>query len=261
MDKVKLYGKEYDSRFLLGTALYSSPAVMESAIKASKSQIITASLRRENASGGNSVSFREILGRLNCDILPNTAGCYSVKEAVNTAYMARELFKTDYIKLEIIAHSGTLQPHPLATIEAAEILIKDGFKVFPYITDDSVICSELVDLGCQVLMPWAAPIGTAKGIINPYALKNLRENFPDIPLIIDAGLGAPSHACEAMEMGYDAILLNTAVAKAGDAVLMAKAFSYAIEAGRMGYLAKIMPPQDIASPSTPTFGTAFSPFS
>ena len=217
-------------------------------------------MRRENASGADGAAFREILKTLPCDFLPNTAGCYTVKEAVNTAYMARELFGTKFIKLEVIGHSGTLQPDPLQTIEAAKILSADGFQVFPYITDDIVICEKLVSVGCKVLMPWAAPIGTGKGVNNAYALKHLRENFPDITLVVDAGIGAPSHAAYAMELGYDAILLNTAVAKSGDPVRMAGAFRDAVSAGRNGYLAKIMAPQDLASASTPEFGTAFSPF-
>ena len=259
-DNVCFYGKKYNSRFMLGTALYPSPSLMKASILESGAEIITVSLRRENVSGADGTAFREILKTLPCDFLPNTAGCYTVKEAVNTAFMARELFNTNYIKLEVIGHSGTLQPDPLQTIEAAKILCDDGFKVFPYITDDLVVCEKLVSVGCQVLMPWAAPIGTGKGINNPYALRHLRENFPNIPLVIDAGLGAPSHAAAAMEMGYDAILLNTAVAKSGDPVRMARAFRDAISAGRDGYLAKIMTPQDLASPSTPEFGTAFSPF-
>ena len=259
-DQVTFYGKSYKSRFMLGTALYPSPAIMKASILESSAEIITVSLRRENASGADGAAFREILKTLPCDFLPNTAGCYTVKEAVNTAYMARELFKTDFIKLEVIGHSGTLQPDPLQTIEAAKILCADGFKVFPYITDDLVVCDKLISAGCQVLMPWAAPIGTGKGLNNPYALAHLREYFPDIPLVVDAGLGAPSHAAYAMELGYDAILLNTAVAKSGDPVRMAGAFRDAISAGRGGYLAKIMTPQDLASPSTPEFGTAFSPF-
>ncbi|MEM6603893.1 MAG: thiazole synthase [Pseudomonadota bacterium] len=255
-----LYDKHYKSRFLLGTALYPSPSIMTESVKASGAEIITVSLRRENSAGGDGRAFREILNKIDVDLLPNTAGCHTVSEAVNTAYMARELFKTSFIKLEVIGHNGTLQPDPIKTIEAAEILCRDGFQVFPYITDDILICERLVKAGCKVLMPWAAPIGTGKGLNNPYALKELRAQFPDISLIIDAGIGAPSHAVAAMEMGYDAILLNTAVAKAGNPALMAEAFKNAVIAGRSAYLAKPMPPQDIASPSTPEFGTAFSPF-
>ena len=259
-DNLTLYDKTYHSRFMLGTALYPSPDIMAQSITASQTQIITASLRRENAAGSDGYVFGQMIKKLGCDILPNTAGCYTVKEAVNTAYMARELFGTKMIKLEVIGHAGTLQPSPFATIEAAKILSNDGFHVFPYITDDIVVCEQLISAGCKVLMPWASPIGTGRGINNPYALMQLRRYFPNIPLIIDAGLGTPSHAAQGMEMGYDAVLLNTAVAKAGDCVLMAQAFYHAIVAGRMAYLAKIMPPQDNAQPSTPEFGTAFSPF-
>lgn len=259
-DVLSFYGKNYQSRFLLGTALYPSPEIMAQSIKAAGAEIITVSLRRENAAGGSGQAFRDIIASLGCDLLPNTAGCYSVKEAVNTAYMARELLNTDYIKLEVIGHSGTLQPDPFATLEAARILCGDGFKVFPYITDDSVVCEKLISVGCKVLMPWASPIGTGKGINNPYALRHLRETFPDIPLVVDAGIGSPSHAAFAMELGYDAILLNSAVAKAGNPVLMAEAFREGIQAGRKAYLAKPMPVQDLACASTPEFGTAFAPF-
>lgn len=259
-DPLTLYDKSYASRFLLGTALYASPKQMMDSIKAAETQMITVSLRRESAEGKTGNDFFDLVKSLNCDFLPNTAGCFSVKEAVNTAYMAREVFQTNRLKLEVIGHRGTLQPDPLKTIEAAKILIQDGFQIYPYITDDYVICRALVDAGCRVLMPWAAPIGTGKGITNPYSLMRLRENFPDIPLIIDAGLGAPSHAAYAMELGYDAVLMNTAVAKAGNPVLMAHAFKEAIAAGRKAYHAHIMPPQDEASASTPEFGTPFSPF-
>jgi len=260
-DALSLYGIEFSSRLLLGTARYPSPYHIQEAVKASHSNIITVSLRRETAGGGNSAQFRALLAALDVTILPNTAGCHSVKEAVNTALMARELFNTDFIKLEVIGHTGTLQPDPLATIEAARILCDQGFKVFPYITDDLIICEKLIHAGCQVLMPWGAPIGTGKGLNNPYALAQLRTHFPETSLIIDAGIGKPSDACIAMEMGYDAILLNTAVARAGDPIIMATAFKDAVHAGRMAYKAGTMPVREIAEASSPEFGTAFAPFS
>ncbi|MFT6072133.1 MAG: thiazole synthase [Alphaproteobacteria bacterium] len=259
-DLLYIYDKPFSSRLLLGTARYPSPHHIQESVKASETNMITVSLRRETSGGGNNAHFRGLLSALNVAILPNTAGCHTVKEAVNTALMARELFNTDFIKLEVIGHTGTLQPDPLATIEAAKILCDQGFKVFPYITDDLVICEKLVDIGCKVLMPWGAPIGTGKGLNNLYALRQLRSHFPNIPLIIDAGIGTPSDACIAMELGYDAILLNTAVARAGDPIQMAQAFKYAIHAGRMAYLSGTMPMRDTAEASSPEFGTAFSPF-
>jgi thiazole synthase len=259
-DDLLIYDKHFTSRLLLGTARYPSPQHIKDAVHISETSIITVSLRRENAAGNNSQHFRQLLSELNVTILPNTAGCHTVKEAVNTAFMARELLNTDFIKLEIIGHTATLQPDPIATIEAAKILCEAGFKVFPYITEDTVICEKLIHAGCKVLMPWGAPIGTGKGLNNIYALKQLRQHFPQIPLIIDAGIGKPSDACMAMEMGYDAILLNTAVARAGNPVAMAEAFKQAIIAGRTAYLSGIMPIRETAEASSPEFGTPFSPF-
>lgn len=259
-DMLYLYGQAFASRFLLGTARYPSPEHIKEAVNISETNMITISLRRETAGGGSNAHFRQLLSELKVTILPNTAGCHSVKEAVNTALMARELCETDFIKLEIIGHTGTLQPDPIATIEAAKILIDHGFKVFPYITEDLIICEKLVNAGCQVLMPWGSPIGTGKGLNNPYGLLQLRRHFSNIPLIIDAGIGKPSDACMAMEMGYDAILLNTAVARAGNPVIMAEAFKLAIISGRKAYVSGTMPMRDIATASSPEFGTPFSPF-
>jgi thiazole synthase len=171
--------------------------------------------------------------------------------------MAREVFATDWIKLEVIANDDTLQPDLFGLVEAARVLAEDGFKIFPYTTEDLGAAERLMAAGCEVLMPWGAPIGTGRGLNNKYALKTLRNYFPGVPLIIDAGIGAPSHASEAMEMGYDAVLLNTAVSKAGDPVLMAKAFAAAIEAGRMAFEAGLMEVRDMAEPSTPGAGTPF----
>lgn len=259
-DILHLYDKSFNSRLLLGTARYPSPQHILDSVTQSGAEIITVSLRRETANGNQSHNFRSLLSKLNVTILPNTAGCYTVKEAVNTAFMARELFNTPFIKLEIIGHRATLQPDPIATLEAAKILCDDGFQVFPYITDDLVICDKLLNAGCKVLMPWGAPIGTGKGLINPYALKQLRQFFPKTPLIIDAGIGKPSDACIAMELGYDAVLLNTAVARSGNPVMMASAFKQAIDAGRKAHISGTMPTKEQAEASSPEFGTPFSPF-
>lgn len=248
-----VYGQTLQSRLFIGTALYPSPEVMLAAIRASKAEVITVSLRRQTASDKNSgQQFWEMVESLNCHLLPNTAGCYSTKEAVKTAHMARELFETDWIKLEVLGDSYNLQPDPFALVESAKILIEDGFKVFPYCTDDLVLCQRLVELGCEVLMPWGAPIGTGQGLLNPYALKTVRERIPDVPLLVDAGIGKPSDAVQAMELGYDGILLNTAVAEALEPALMAHAFADAINAGRLAYEAGVMPKRDNAKPSTPT---------
>ena len=256
-DDLEFYGETVSSRMLLGTALYPSPQVMADAVKASGCQIVTVSQRREAARGKIGERFLELINSLGVHVLPNTAGCRSAKEAVTTAQMARELFGSPWIKLEVIANDDTLQPDLFGLVEAAEILNKDGFKVFPYTTEDLGAAERLVAAGCRVLMPWGAPIGTGRGLANPYALKTMRNYFPDIPLVVDAGIGAPSHASQAMEMGYDAVLLNTAVAKAADPVQMATAFAMAIDAGHMSRRSGLMETRDMAAPSTPVAGTPF----
>ncbi|MGW1420549.1 thiazole synthase [Bradyrhizobium manausense] len=254
---VTFYGKTFASRLLIGSALYPSPAIMQAAIRAAGSNIVTVSLRRESAGGKTGDAFWKLIRELDVAVLPNTAGCRSVREAVTTAKLARELFGTSWIKLEVIADNDTLQPDVVGLVEAATILIKDGFEVFPYCTEDLSVANRLVDAGCKVVMPWAAPIGSAKGIINRDALKLLRERLPDITLVVDAGIGAPSHAAEALELGYDAVLLNTAIAKAADPVAMANAFRLGCEAGRTAFEAGLMNARDFASPSTPVVGTPF----
>jgi thiazole synthase len=241
---------------------------MSEAVKASGAAIVTVSLRREMARAGGGRSggqhmgqrFFDLIKGLGVRVLPNTAGCRTPKEAIATAQMARELFGTDWIKLEVIGNDDTLQPDLFGLVEAADALAGLGFKVFPYTTEDLIAAERLVAAGCRVLMPWGAPIGTGQGLANRPALRSLRRYFPDVPLVIDAGIGAPSHATEAMEMGYDAVLLNTAVATAADPVRMARAFAAAIEAGRMGYEAGLMPVRDMAVPSTPVAGTPFFDF-
>lgn len=253
---VTLYGEKLASRLILGTARYPSPAILASCLEQSGCQLVTVSLRRETAGGGDGSRFYQLLKEQNLKVLPNTAGCHTVDEAVTTAHMAREVFATSWIKLEVIADDDTLQPHPIRTLDAARELIAAGFKVFPYITDDLAICRELYTIGCEVIMPWGAPIGTGKGLVNPYGLQVLRERMPDATLIVDAGIGRPSDACRAMEWGYDAVLLNTAVAVSHDPVTMATAFASAVAAGRAGYEAGIMPPRERAHASTPVVGLA-----
>ena len=251
------YGSHFSSRFLIGSALYSSPDIMQQSIAASGAQIITVSLRRQSPEDKGGEAFWNYLQQLNCQLMPNTAGCYSVKEAVTLAKMSRDLFATDWIKLEVIGDEYNLQPDPFALLEASKILIADGFKVFPYCTDDLVLCQKLLDVGCEVLMPWGSPIGTGKGLMNPYALQTLRERLPNVPLVVDAGIGKPSHAAQAMELGFDAVLLNTAVAEANYPVQMAEAFKLAVQAGRKGYLAGAVLERQTAKPSTPTLGMPF----
>jgi thiazole synthase len=257
----QLADKTISSRLLIGSALYPSPDIMQQSIKASGSEVVTVSLRRQAGSGGVADSsghdFWQLLQDLNVNILPNTAGCHSVKEAVATAQMARELFATHWVKLEVIGDEYNLQPDPFALLEATKELISQGFEVFPYCTDDLVLCQKLVEAGCRILMPWGSPIGTGKGLLNPYALRTIRERLPDVTLIIDAGIGKPSHAAQALELGYDGVLLNTAVAQASNPIKMAEAFKYALLAGRAAYESGAVPERDLAKPSTPTIGTPF----
>jgi thiazole synthase len=248
------YGVTLPNPLMLGTAQYPSPAILADAFRASRASVATVSLRREQGAGQD---FWRLIQELGVRVLPNTAGCHSVKEAVTTARMAREVFDTAWIKLEVIGHTDTLQPDPFGLVEAARILCAEGFEVFPYTTEDLVLADRLVEAGCRVLMPWGAPIGSGLGLNNPYGLRTLRAHFPDIPLVVDAGLGLPSQAAAAMEMGYDGILLNTAVAKAGDPAAMARAFALAIEAGALAHAADPMEPRDMASPSTPVIGKAW----
>lgn len=251
----KLAGKEFHSRLILGTSRYRSPEHLRAAIARSGAEIVTVSLRRQSAGDGS--GFWDLLRDMNVTILPNTANCRSVKEAVTTAQMAREVFKTNWIKLETVGDEYTLQPDPFALVEAARILIAEGFEVFPYTTEDLVVAERLMAAGCKILMPWAAPIGSGQGIANLQAMKTLRARLPEATLIVDAGIGLPSHAAQAMELGYDGIMLNTAVALADDAPKMAEAFARAIEAGRLGYEAGLMLPRDFAEASTPAMGTPF----
>ncbi|OUS28782.1 thiazole synthase [Thalassotalea sp. 42_200_T64] len=258
---INIYGTELESRLLIGSALYPSPEVMKNAIVESGSQVVTLSLKRQNPADNGGAKIWQYIQQLSTQrklhLLPNTAGCKSAKEAITLARMSRELFATDWIKLEVIGDDYNLQPDPIELLQAATTLINEGFKVLPYCTDDLVLCQRLYDLGCQVIMPWASPIGTGKGLMTPYNLETIRTRLPDATLIVDAGIGRPSDACQAMEMGYDGVLLNSAIALADNPVLMAKAFAQAISAGEQGYLAGIMDKRQTAQPSTPTLDTPF----
>lgn len=256
-DALVLYGQRFSSRLLLGSARYPSPALLAQAVQRARPAMVTAALRRQGSQPADSgAGFWELLRQLALPVLPNTAGCHSVQEAVTTAHMARELFDTPWIKLELIGDDYTLAPDTLNLARAAGQLVKDGFRVLPYCTEDLVLCQRLVDMGCQALMPWAAPIGTGRGPLNPWALQTLRERIA-VPLLIDAGLGLPSHACQVLEWGYDGVLLNSAVALAQDPVAMAGAFADAVRAGRSAHLAGAMSAQHAAQPSTPVLGTPF----
>ena len=254
---LEIYQTPLNSRLLLGSARYPSPAVLAAAVRAARAEVVTVSLRRESGAERAGQGFWSLIRELGVRVLPNTAGCHSVKEAVTTAHMTREVFGTSWIKLEVIGEDDTLQPDVFGLTEAARILCAEGFEVFPYTTEDLVVAERLLEAGCRVLMPWGAPIGSGRGLNNLFGLRALRAHFPGVPLIIDAGLGLPSHAAQALELGFDAVLINTAVAQARDPVQMAAAFAQAVEAGAAARAAGPIEARDLAVPSTPVIGTAF----
>lgn len=257
MNTLNLYHTPFPSRLLLGSAAYPNLDTLSQAIQIAKPAMITVALRRQNPHPNQANTWLNTLQQHNIPLLPNTAGCLSVQEAITTAHMARELFQTNWIKLELIGDDDTLQPNIFDLVTAASQLIKDGFHVLPYCTEDLIACRRLLDVGCQALMPWAAPIGTGLGIVHEYALRVLRDRLPNTPLIIDAGLGLPSHASQVMEWGFDGILLNSAIARSGNPIKMAQAFAKAIQAGRLAFEAQPMIAHHKAQASTPTIGQPF----
>lgn len=251
-----LAGQSLESRFIIGTALFPSPDIMQQSIRQSGANVVTVSLKRQMP-GFKDNAFWTFIKETGCHVLPNTAGCRSAKEAITVAEMAREVFNTNWVKLEVIGDDYNLQPNPFELLKATEQLLNRGFEVFPYCTDDLVLCKALVSAGCKIIMPWGAPIGSGLGLLNPYALRTLRERLDKTTLIVDAGLGKPSDAAAVMEMGFDGVLLNSAVAKSLEPVQMAESFKLAIESGRMAFEAGLMPKRDLASPSTPLIDTPF----
>ena len=254
-----LAGKKFNNRIMMGTANYPSISILEEAIKKSKVEIVTVSLRRQTVQSKDlGEQFFKMIRRLNLSILPNTANCKSVKEIVATAHMARELFQTNWIKLETIGNEYTLQPDIFLLVDAAKILCDEGFEVFPYMTEDLVLAEKLLNAGCKILMPWGSPIGSGRGLMNKYLLQQLLNQFKnEATFIIDAGIGKPSQAMEAMEMGFDGILLNTAISQAFDPIQMAEAFSAATNYGYIARKAGLMNERDFATNSTPNIGMPF----
>ena len=257
MSPLRIGDATLESRFFIGSSRYPSPQVLQDSIAASGAQVDTVGLKRQHGAPDTPNDFFRMIRASGARLLPNTAGCHTAREAITLARMARELFDTHWIKLEVIGDAHTLQPDMFETLEAAGVLAKEGFEVFPYCTDDLVACQRLLDAGCRILMPWGAPIGSGQGLLNPSALRTLRARLPDVPLVVDAGIGSPKDAVQAMELGFDAVLLNTAVAQAHDPVTMARAFKLAIEAGRLAYEAGVMAKQEMAVPSTPVTGRPF----
>lgn len=235
-DILNIGGREFTSRLFVGTGKFASPDTMLEAIKASGSQMITVAMKRVNMMNEATDDMLTHINREHVQLLPNTSGVRTAKEAVLAAQMSREIFHTDFIKLEIHPDPKYLMPDPIETLKATEELAKEGFIVLPYIQADPVLCKLLEEAGTSAVMPLAAPIGTNKGMITRDLIEIIVEQS-NVPVIVDAGLGAPSHAAEAMELGADAVLVNTAIAVAGDPVMMAEAFRDAVIAGRKGYLA------------------------
>src|SRR5215212_5268076 len=251
-EKLIIGSRAFSSRLIIGTGKYRSHEEMRSAHEASGAEMVTVAVRRVPLDR-SSESFLDYLNPA-LQILPNTAGCYSAEDAVRTARLAREALQTDIVKLEVIGDQTTLFPDNEQTLEAARVLVKEGFIVLPYFTDDLIMAKKLLDAGCPAVMPLAAPIGSGMGVQNPSNLRIMREQLPDVAIIVDAGVGVPSDAAIAMELGADAILMNTAIAEANDAAQMATAMKLAVEAGRLGYLAGRMPKRLYASASSPIEG-------
>jgi thiazole synthase len=245
-------GRQYKSRLIIGTGKYRSYDQMRSAHQASGAEMVTVAVRRVPLDR-SSESFLDHLDPA-LHILPNTAGCYSAEEAVRTARLAREALQTDLVKLEVIGDQTTLFPDNEQTLEAARILVKEGFVVLPYFNDDLIMAKKLLDAGCAAIMPLAAPIGSGMGVQNPANLRIMREQLPDATIIVDAGVGTASDAAVAMELGADAVLMNTAIAEAQDPAKMATAMKLAIQAGRLAYQAGRMPRRLYASASSPIEG-------
>lgn len=257
-DRLVIAGRAFTSRLMVGTGKYRDFAVMREAIAASGAQIVTVSIRRVELGAPGHVG---ILGQIDfdaCQLLPNTAGCRTADEAVRVARLARAMAGTDWVKLEVIPDARYLLPDPVETLRAAEILVGEGFTVLPYMPADPVLARRLAEAGCATVMPLASPIGSGRGILTRASLEIIIEEAVR-PVVVDAGLGVPSEAAAAMEMGADAVLVNTAVAEARNPERMATAFRQAVEAGRTAFLAGRMPVRAQASPSSPTAGVVRPP--
>jgi thiazole synthase len=246
----KVGTREFTSRLLVGTAKYPSPAVMEEAIAASGAEIVTVAIRRMDPAKPEHSYVYDFIKRMGLTILPNTAACYTAKEAILTAQLAREALETDLIKLEVIGDPDTLFPDNEGLLEAAKVLVADGFTVMPYCIDDPVVCRKLEEIGCAAVMPLAAPIGSGLGIRNPYNIRIIVEHA-HVPVLVDAGVGTASDAAFAMELGVQAILMQTAIAQANDPVKMATAMRQGTEAGRLAFEAGRIPKKLYATASSP----------
>jgi thiazole synthase len=252
-DVFELAGRTYASRLIVGTGKYRDFAETRRAVEVSGAEIVTVAVRRVNITDPDKENLLDYLDPKRFTILPNTAGCYTAEEAIRTARLARESGIGHLVKLEVIGDQKTLFPNVTETIRAAEVLVREGFAVLPYVTDDPVSAKRLEEIGCAAVMPLAAPIGSGLGIRNPYNIRIILEQSR-VPVIVDAGVGTASDAAVAMELGCDAVLMNTAIAGAKDPVLMAEAMRFAVEAGRKAFLAGRIPRKLYATASSPLAG-------
>ncbi len=253
-DSLAIGDYTFSSRLIVGTSRYPNPQVMLDALDATGTEMVTVAIRRVNVENPAPESHLDLIRKEGYQVLPNTAGCYTAREAVLVAQLAREALDTDLIKLEVIGDDETLMPDVEQLLDAAKTLVDDGFTVLAYANDDPITCRKLADLGCAAVMPLGSPIGSGMGIVNPYNLRIIRETIEDTPLIVDAGIGTASDAVTAMELGYDGILLNTAIAQAQHPVEMAHAMRGAVEAGRRAYRAGRIPRRLYAEASSPMEG-------
>lgn len=252
-DSLTIGSLTLNSRLILGTAQYPDPETLTQCLKTSETELATVAIRRIDLHSENEFSLMGLLQKMDLNLLPNTAGCYTAKEAILTAQLAAESLKTKRIKLEVIGDDYTLYPDSVELLKAAQALAKQGYEVYPYCSDDVVICQRLVDAGCVCVMPLASPIGSGRGLQNPNNLSLIRKKI-ELPIIVDAGIGTASDACKALELGADAVLVNTAVAKAGYPIAMAAAMRDAVKAGRQAIQAKRIPVKDYAQASTSNEG-------
>ena len=253
-DKLVIAGREFDSRLILGTGKYETFDLMGKALEASETGMVTVAIRRVNLTDRSKESLLDYIDLNKYHLLPNTAGCYNVEEAVRTAMLGREVLDNNWIKLEVIGDPDTLFPDNEGLLEATRILVKEGFIVLPYLNDDIIVARKLIDAGASAVMPLAAPIGSGLGIQNMTNLRIMREKIRGVPLIVDAGVGTPSDAAIAMEVGVDGVLMNTSVAGAKDPIKMAEAMKLGVRSGRLAYLAGRIPRKLYASASSPVEG-------
>ncbi len=253
-DELVIAGKKFRSRLLIGTGKYATPELMREALDKSGAEIVTVAVRRINISDRSKESLLDHIDTDKYTLLPNTAGCYTAEDAIRTARLGREAGLSELVKLEVIGDEKTLFPDNEGLIEAAKVLIAEGFIVLPYTNDDPIVCKKLEEIGCAAVMPLAAPIGSGLGVRNPYNIRIIIENA-NVPVIVDAGVGTASDAAIAMELGVDGVLMNTGVAGAKDPVMMAEAMRAAVEAGRKAFLAGRIPMKLYATASSPLEGT------